>query len=144
MPGVHWEVIVNRTQGTISDCSRVFYNPFREKWVFSIKTNIGYGVGRARGMDNDDTITSLAQQKLQMMTTTVQLQCCHNMHLAVIFPVISVEVSRREICQSLTRTIVQCLRAANLSPRFPARNKCSDCARNCAHRILGEPVSFHA
>ena len=26
--GVHWETIVNRTEGTISDCSRVFYNPY--------------------------------------------------------------------------------------------------------------------
>ena len=46
---MHWETVVNRTEGTISDCSRVFYNPFREKWVFSIKTNIDFGVGRARG-----------------------------------------------------------------------------------------------
>ena len=63
--GVHWHTEINRTQGAISDCSRVFYNPFRERWVFSIKTNIGLcapyprgsacgpaqssGIGRARG-----------------------------------------------------------------------------------------------
>jgi hypothetical protein len=34
--GVHWETVVNRTEGTISDCSRVFYNPFREKCVVFI------------------------------------------------------------------------------------------------------------
>ena len=45
--GVHWSTEVPKT-GPISDCSRVFYNPFRERWVFSIKTNIAYGVGRAR------------------------------------------------------------------------------------------------
>lgn len=53
------------TSQSISDCSRVFYNPFRKRWVFSIKTNIGLcapyprgspcgppessGIGRARG-----------------------------------------------------------------------------------------------
>jgi len=46
--GIHWHTEINRTS-TISDCSRIFYNPFRERWVFSIKTNIGFGVGRARG-----------------------------------------------------------------------------------------------
>jgi hypothetical protein len=46
--GIHWHTEINRT-GTISDCSRIFYNPFRERWVFSIKTNIGFGIGRARG-----------------------------------------------------------------------------------------------
>ena len=54
--GIHWETIVNGTQGTISDCSRVFWNPFREKWVFSIKTNIDYGVGRARGYWESDSL----------------------------------------------------------------------------------------
>lgn len=63
--GVHWHTEINRTAGAVSDCSRVFYNPFRERWVFSIKTNIGLcapyprgsacgpaqssGIGRARG-----------------------------------------------------------------------------------------------
>jgi hypothetical protein len=54
--GIHWDTIVNRTEGTISDCSRVFYNPFRQKWAFSIKTNIGYGVGRARGYWESDSL----------------------------------------------------------------------------------------
>jgi hypothetical protein len=45
--GRHWTVRVNRT-GDISDNSRIFYNPFRQRWVFSVKTSIGGGVGRAR------------------------------------------------------------------------------------------------
>ena len=44
--GIHWERIVNRT-GSIEDCSRVFFNPFRKQWVFSIKTGIA-GLGRQR------------------------------------------------------------------------------------------------
>ena len=46
--GIHWHTEINRT-GTISDCSRIFYNPFRDRWVFSIKANIGFGIGRSRG-----------------------------------------------------------------------------------------------
>jgi hypothetical protein len=44
--GVHWQRIVNKT-GAIQDCSRVFYNPFRQVWAFSIKTGVA-GFGRQR------------------------------------------------------------------------------------------------
>ena len=50
--GVHWQRIVNKT-GPIQDCSRVFFNPFRKKWVFSIKT--GGSLGRQRAYwERDD------------------------------------------------------------------------------------------
>ena len=54
--GIHWHIKVNRS-GEICDNSRIFYNPFRKNWVFSVKTSIadccvgtdiGTGVGRAR------------------------------------------------------------------------------------------------
>lgn len=44
--GVHWQRIVNKT-GAIQDCSRIFYNPFRQVWAFSIKTGVA-GFGRQR------------------------------------------------------------------------------------------------
>ena len=44
--GVHWTPIVSKT-ASISDCSRIFYNPFRKTWAFSIKTVIE-SLGRQR------------------------------------------------------------------------------------------------
>jgi hypothetical protein len=37
--GVRWRTVLNET-GPTSDRATVFYNPFRKKWVYSIKTGL--------------------------------------------------------------------------------------------------------
>eukprot|EP00041_Stephanoeca_diplocostata_P033013 m.1077457 g.1077457 ORF g.1077457 m.1077457 type:complete len:481 (+) comp24251_c0_seq39:995-2437(+) len=46
--GVHWIVVTNSTAGSIADRSTVFFNPFRSKWVYSIKQDLPPPFGRSR------------------------------------------------------------------------------------------------
>jgi len=50
--GIHWSEGVAQS-GDIYDRSTVFYNPFRDKWVFSLR--VRYDIGRCRNyLENDD------------------------------------------------------------------------------------------
>ena len=59
--GVNWRTMVNET-GPTSDRATIFYNPFRNKWVYSIKTGFeskdpAFNLGRSRKYwDGDDLV----------------------------------------------------------------------------------------
>ena len=65
--GVNWRTMLNMT-GPTSDRATIFFNPFRSKWVFSIKTGFAakdstgkwggpYNLGRSRKYwDGDDLV----------------------------------------------------------------------------------------
>jgi hypothetical protein len=55
--GIKWSEEVAKT-GPVSDCSRVGFNPFRQKWVFSIKVldEACGGDGRARGYRESENL----------------------------------------------------------------------------------------
>ena len=44
--GIHWRTLLNRSS-YIADRSTIFYNPFRQKWVYSIKGFWDDGMGCA-------------------------------------------------------------------------------------------------
>lgn len=61
--GIHWGDPVGRS-GPLGDRSTVFYNPFREVWVYSIRDYDSKGIGRFRRYgENPDVLKAAQWQK---------------------------------------------------------------------------------
>jgi len=58
--GIHWSDPVARS-GPCGDRSTVFRNPFRDKWVYSIREYFGGGLGRVRRYWEDGDVPKAAQ-----------------------------------------------------------------------------------
>lgn len=59
--GIHWSEPLAVSATRIGDRTTVFYNPFRKKWVFSLRTDQS-GVGRCRGyFEHSDAIAGIKQ-----------------------------------------------------------------------------------
>ena len=59
--GIHWSEPLAVSATKIGDRTTVFYNPFRRKWVFSLRTDQS-GVGRCRGyFEHSDAIAGIKQ-----------------------------------------------------------------------------------
>ena len=70
--GITWRTVLNQS-GFVSDRSTIFYNPFRSKWVYSIKGFPGgysgdpkdkYTLGRARQYVEGDSFVGSANWSL--------------------------------------------------------------------------------
>lgn len=60
--GIHWKETAEVKAGDIGDNSTIFYNPFRKKWVMSVRRNAKERI-RARQYYETDSFTGLARMK---------------------------------------------------------------------------------
>eukprot|EP00041_Stephanoeca_diplocostata_P033004 m.1077133 g.1077133 ORF g.1077133 m.1077133 type:complete len:449 (+) comp24251_c0_seq11:833-2179(+) len=77
--GVHWIVVTNSTAGSIADRSTVFFNPFRSKWVYSIKQDLPPPFGRSRAYweaeDLDTGATCVSRQSATHTGAQAHVMC---------------------------------------------------------------------
>lgn len=57
--GIHWKLIGHT--GSVGDRTTIFYNPFRKKWVFSIRSNSGKNLVRVRKYCEADSLEEAAK-----------------------------------------------------------------------------------
>jgi hypothetical protein len=59
--GIHWGDVLARSTQTTGDRTTMFYNPFRDKWVLSLRTYLDSPMGRVRAYAEGTTLVNATQ-----------------------------------------------------------------------------------